>query len=168
MSNPTSARHLSIRKALGNFGTGVTVVTTLGESGRKVGVTANSFNSVSLEPFIILWSLLKTSPSLAAFDGCGRFVVNVLSVDQVDLSRRFASPIADKFEGVSHRPGLEDLPILADCASTCECVTTQRIEVGDHILFLGEVQRFDFEPKPTLLYYQGQYAQGVPLDLTTV
>ena len=168
MSNPTSARHLSIRKALGNFGTGVTVVTTLGENGRKVGVTANSFNSVSLEPFIIVWSLLKTSPSLAAFDSCGRFVVNVLSVDQVDLSRRFASPIADKFEGVSHRPGLEGLPILADCASTFECVTKQRIEIGDHILFLGEVQHFDFEPKPALLYYQGQYAQGVPLDLTTV
>ena len=82
------AHHLDIRKALGNFGTGVTVVTTLGENGRKVGVTANSFNSVSLEPFIIVWSLLKTSPSLAAFDSCWRFVVNVLSVDQVDLSRR--------------------------------------------------------------------------------
>lgn len=168
MSKSTTARHLSIRKALGNFGTGVTVVTTLAQDGRKVGVTANSFNSVSLEPFIVLWSLLRTSPSLSAFDHCGRFVVNVLCVDQVPLSRQFASQTTDKFEGVSHRPGLEGLPVLADCASTFQCRTTQRLEVGDHILFLGEVLQFESEPKPTLLFHQGQYAQGVPLDLTTV
>jgi flavin reductase (DIM6/NTAB) family NADH-FMN oxidoreductase RutF len=168
MKTSPPAHHLDIRKALGNFGTGVTVVTTLASDGRKVGVTANSFNSVSLEPFIVLWSLLRTSPSLAAFDHSGRFVVNVLSVDQVEVSRRFASPATNKFEGIEHHTGLAGLPILQGCASTFECVTTQRLDVGDHILFLGEVAQFQSQAKPTLIFCQGQYAQSLPLDLSTV
>ncbi len=163
MNTKTDASPLDMRKALGNFGTGVTVVTTLAADGRPVGVTANSFNSVSLEPFIVLWSLLKTSPSLAAFEQRQQFVVNVLSVDQVHLSQRFASPVSDKFAGVDHAPGELGLPVLQGCASVFECQTTQQLVVGDHVLFLAEVIDFHFEPKPTLLYCQGRYAQGIPL-----
>src|SRR6218665_3033067 len=124
-----------LRQALGAFGTGVTVVTTLDPESRPVGVTANSFNSVSLDPPIVLWSLRNTSPSRGAFDACGRFVINVLTLEQVPLSRRFATPIPDKFQGVPHAAGQQGLPVLAECAAVFECRTEQRLEVGDHILY---------------------------------
>jgi 3-hydroxy-9,10-secoandrosta-1,3,5(10)-triene-9,17-dione monooxygenase reductase component len=129
-----------------------------------VGVTANSFSSVSLDPPIVLWSLRRASPSLAAFDASGRFVINVLTLQQVELSRRFASPVADKFTGVSHSPGLGGLPVVQDCAAVFECRTEQRLEVGDHILFLGQVEAYGHRVGPTLLYCQGQYAHSVALD----
>jgi 3-hydroxy-9,10-secoandrosta-1,3,5(10)-triene-9,17-dione monooxygenase reductase component len=129
-----------------------------------VGVTANSFSSVSLDPPIVLWSLRRASPGLAAFDASGRFVINVLTLQQVELSRRFASPVADKFTGVSHSPGLGGLPVLQDCAAVFECRTEQRLEVGDHILFLGRVEAYGHRVGPTLLYCQGQYAQSAALD----
>lgn len=157
-----------LRKALGNFGTGVTIVTTLAFDGKPVGITANSFSSVSLTPPIILWSLLKTSPSLQAFDGCGRFVINVLALNQVALSRRFATPQADKFEGVHYQPGLGGLPVIDGCASVFQCHTIQRMEVGDHILFLGEVEDYQHHDRATLLFCRGQYAQSTGLELSPV
>lgn len=153
-----------LRRALGRFGTGVTIVSTLDATGAPVGVTANSFSSVSLEPPIVLWSLRSASPSLAAFDATGRFVINVLALPQLELSRRFASPVADKFEGVEHAPGLAGLPVVCGCAAVFECRTEQRLEVGDHILFLGRVEAYGHQVGPTLLYCQGQYAQGLSLD----
>jgi len=153
-----------LRRALGRFGTGVTIVSTLDAQGAPVGVTANSFSSVSLEPPIVLWSLRRASPSLAAFDATGRFVINVLALEQVELSRRFASPLADKFAGVGHTPGLGGLPVVDGCAAVFECRTEQRLEVGDHILFLGLVEAYGHQVGPTLLYCQGQYAQGVNLE----
>lgn len=155
---------LQLRRALGSFGTGVTVVSTLAPGGRLVGVTANSFSSVSLDPPIVLWSLNRHSPNLAAFDGCGRFVINVLSLDQVTLSRRFASRLPDKFSGVDHRCGIAGLPVLEGAAAHFECSTEQRIEVGDHILFLGRVEAFEHRSGAGLLYCQGRYAQGVGLE----
>lgn len=156
-----------LRQALSAFGTGVTVVTTLDGEARPVGVTANSFNSVSLEPPIVLWSLRKSSPSLPAFDACGRFVINVLTLDQVPLSRRFASPVPEKFHEVAHAPGTHGLPVLAGCAAVFECQTAQRHEVGDHILYLGRVEAYHHRPGPALLFCQGRYAQGVSLALDT-
>lgn len=154
-----------LRRALGRFGTGVTIVSTLDAQGLPVGVTANSFSSVSLEPPIVLWSLRRASPSLAAFDATSRFVINVLALDQLELSKRFASPVADKFVGVDHTKGLGGLPVVDGCAAVFECRTQQRLEVGDHILFLGLVESYGHQTGPTLLYCQGQYAQGVSLDL---
>jgi flavin reductase (DIM6/NTAB) family NADH-FMN oxidoreductase RutF len=155
-----------LRKALGNFGTGVTIVTTLANDGKPVGMTANSFSSVSLEPPIILWSLLKTSPSLQAFDDCGRFVINVLALEQVDLSKRFATPQPDKFNGVQYQAGLGGLPVIDGCASVFQCRTVQRMEVGDHILFLGEIESYDHQDRATLLFCRGQYAQSAGLALS--
>ncbi|MFM8769374.1 MAG: flavin reductase family protein [Rubrivivax sp.] len=152
-----------LRRALGRFATGVTIVSTLDSAGAPLGVTANSFSSVSLEPPIVLWSLRRASPSLAAFDATGRFVINVLSLDQVELSRRFASSVADKFCGVDHDPGLAGLPVIAGCAAVFQCRTHQRLEVGDHILFLGRVEAYGHQLGPTLLDCQGQDAQGVDL-----
>jgi flavin reductase (DIM6/NTAB) family NADH-FMN oxidoreductase RutF len=88
MNTKQAFDRLDLRKALGSFGTGVTIVTTKSPDGRLIGVTANSFSSVSLDPAIVLWSLQKTSPSLAAYDDCGRFVINVLTLSQIEHSRR--------------------------------------------------------------------------------
>jgi flavin reductase (DIM6/NTAB) family NADH-FMN oxidoreductase RutF len=150
-----------LRNAFGSFGTGVTVVTSGTAQTRLVGVTANSFSSVSLDPPIVLWSLVKRSPSLDVFDQTERFVVNILSLDQVDLSKRFSSPaVTNKFEGLDHGFGLGGLPVLHDCAATLECKTIQRLEVGDHILFLGQVESYAYERKPTLMFCQGSYVQA--------
>lgn len=150
-----------LRNAFGSFGTGVTVVTSGNQDSRLVGVTANSFSSVSLDPPIVLWSLVKGSPSLDVFDQTERFVINILSLEQVDLSKRFSSAaVTNKFEGVDYTPGLGGLPVLGDCVATLECKTTERLVVGDHILFLGLVEKYAYERKPTLLFCQGNYLQG--------
>ncbi len=149
-----------LRNVFGSFGTGVTVVTSGQAASRRVGVTANSFSSVSLSPPIVSWSLLAASPSLDVFDRAGRFVINILSVDQLHLSKRFASSVADKFEGVAFTPGLEGLPVLQDCVATIECRTTERLLVGDHVLFLGQVENYSYQRKPSLLFCQGAYVQG--------
>ena len=155
---------LELRRALGHFGTGVTIVSTRAADGRAVGVTVNSFNSVSLDPPIVLWSLSKASPSLAAFEAAGRFVIQVLAIDQVGLSRRFASRVPDKFDGVHHRYGLGGLPVIEGCTAAFECLTLEQRAVGDHILFLGHVEAFDQRHGTSLLYCQGRYAQGVSLE----
>jgi flavin reductase (DIM6/NTAB) family NADH-FMN oxidoreductase RutF len=167
---PTEALDpLSLRRALGSFGTGVTVVSSRAADGHLVGVTVNSFSSVSLDPPIVLWSLNRLSPSLPAFDHCGRFVVNVLAVDQGALSHRFSRPLpqgdADKFHGVPHRLTQEGLPVLAGSAAHFECLVLQRMVVGDHVLFLGEIEAFEHHRRVGLLYCQGRYAQGVHIDV---
>lgn len=155
-----------LRNALGSFGTGVTVVTSGSKQTRFVGVTANSFSSVSLEPPIVLWSLGSASPSLDIFDATGRFVINILALQQMDLSKRFSSNVADKFEGVDFHYGLDGLPVLNKCVATFECKTIQRLVVGDHVLFLGQVEKYFYERKPTLLFCQGNYLQGAECEVS--
>jgi len=162
LSPPFDKRDL--RNALGSFGTGVTVVTSGNNQSRLVGVTANSFSSVSLDPPIVLWSLGSASPSLDVFDTSGRFVINILSLQQIDLSKRFSSNVPDKFEGVDFSEGLEGLPVISNCVATIECKTIQRSVVGDHVLFLGQVEKYTYERKPTLLFCQGNYLQGAACE----
>jgi flavin reductase (DIM6/NTAB) family NADH-FMN oxidoreductase RutF len=148
-----------LRKALGSFGTGVTVVTSGNSQSRWVGVTANSFSSVSLEPPIVLWSLVSTSPNLEVFDQTERFVINVLALEQVELSKQFSKPLTDKFAGVDCVEGLGGVPVIQNCVATFECKTVQRTLVGDHVLFLGQVENYVYEGKTPLLFCQGQYVQ---------
>jgi flavin reductase (DIM6/NTAB) family NADH-FMN oxidoreductase RutF len=101
---------------------------------------------------------------LDVFDASGRFVINILSLQQVDLSKRFSSNVTDKFEGVDFCDGLEGLPVLNDCVATIECKTIQRTVVGDHVLFLGQVEKYSYERKPTLLFCQGNYLQGAACE----
>ena len=162
--SPPAFDKRDLRHALGSFGTGVTVVTSGNKQTRFVGVTANSFSSVSLEPPIVLWSLGSASPSLDIFDATGRFVINILSLQQMDLSKRFSSNVVDKFEGVDLRDGLDGLPVLNECVATFECKTIQRTVVGDHVLFLGQVEKYTYERKPTLLFCQGNYLQGAECE----
>jgi flavin reductase (DIM6/NTAB) family NADH-FMN oxidoreductase RutF len=114
---------------------------------------------VSLDPPIVLWSLVSTSPSLEVFDQSGRFVINVLALHQIDLSKQFSKTLADKFAGVEFKEGLDGLPVIQNCVATFECKTIQRTVVGDHVLFLGQVENYVYESKTPLLFCQGNYVQ---------
>ncbi|MEH6548858.1 MAG: flavin reductase [Pseudomonadales bacterium] len=149
---------ISFRDALGQFATGVTIITAVDADGTPVGVTANSFNSASLDPPLVLWSLGRRSGTLSAFTQAEYFAVHILSADQIELSNRFAAPRSDKFEGIETTEGLGGVPLLDGCAARFECKTAYQYEGGDHIIFVGEVQRFEKADTPTLLYHQGKYA----------
>jgi flavin reductase (DIM6/NTAB) family NADH-FMN oxidoreductase RutF len=149
-----------LRNVLGCFGTGVTVVTTIGASGERIGLTANSFSSVSLDPPIVLWSLGKQSRNLPVFHESGRFVINVLGVDQLHLSNKFAKPADDRFADVEYVEGLGGLPVIQGCAANIECETISAQEVGDHILFLGKIMRYSHLKKDSLLFCNGAYARA--------
>jgi 3-hydroxy-9,10-secoandrosta-1,3,5(10)-triene-9,17-dione monooxygenase reductase component len=153
----------AFRSALGTFATGVTIVTTQtdGETPTDVGITANSFNSVSLDPPMILWSLARKAMSLPAFMANPCFAVHVLAADQDELSQRFATQGADKFSGLDVERGVGNVPLLTGCAARFQCRTAFRHEGGDHIIFVGEVASFDAGQKPPLLYHAGRYAMAV-------
>lgn len=158
---PMSLDAQAFRVALGAFATGVTIVTTCHE-GVDVGLTANSFNSVSLNPPMVLWSLGKTSRSLAVFAGASHFAVHILSLDQEPLSGRFATRGADKFRGLDCGRGRGDVPLLEGCVARFQCRKIFEYEGGDHIIFVGEVLAFDHVDKPPLLFHGGKYAATAP------
>ena len=145
-----------LRRAFGQYATGVTVVTTRDDAGRPWGMTANSFTSVSLNPPLVLWAAAKSSPSLAAFQGASTFAVNVLASDQHHLSRQFATSGAEKFEGVD-LAGADGPPVLADVVAHFVCRTTQAIDAGDHVVFLGEVESYAAEGGEPLVFHSGGY-----------
>lgn len=147
------------RKALGAFATGVTVVTTRDQSNLDVGLTANSFNSVSLDPPMVLWSLGKKSRSLPTFRKEKYFAVHILSQDQEELSGRFARSGEDKFAGIALERGPDDIPLLSDFAARFICRTAYQYEGGDHIIFVGEVEDFVHTDLPPLLFHGGRYGQ---------
>jgi flavin reductase (DIM6/NTAB) family NADH-FMN oxidoreductase RutF len=148
---------LLLRQVLGVFPTGVTVMTTCAEDGRFVGVTVNSFNSLSLNPPLILWSLSRRSGSLGPFLAAKHFAVNVLAQDQVAVSRRFASRAIDKFQDVEVEVGLDGIPLIAGCAAYIECRTWSSQAAGDHELFIGRVQRVQASGRPPLVFAAAGY-----------
>lgn len=152
----------ALRRAFGSFATGVTVITTVDRMGRRWGMTANSFSSVSLDPPLVLWSQALTAPSHAAFRESGRFAINILSEEQVEASRRFATAGADKFQGIRVRSGLAGIPLLEDCVAWIECTTEAVHPGGDHALFLGRVQRFDHADRRPLVFALGRYSTARP------
>ncbi len=150
--------HRSFRNALGRFVTGVTIVTTLDGAGRPVGLTANSFNSVSLDPPMVLWSLALRSRNLPVFEAARHFAVNILASDQRALSDRFARPVADRFAGVAWRPGQSGVPVLDGVTAVFECINESRVAGGDHLVFLGRVRAFEHFDREPLIYHSGRYA----------
>ena len=146
------------RRVMSCFVTGVTVVTTVDARGAKVGLTVNSFNSLSLDPPLVLWSLGLGSPLLPVFEESSHFAVNVLSEDQVDVSQRFALRAVDKFSDLKVRPGLGGAPLLPDCVAWIECRRHVQQRHGDHMLFIGEVERMACGPGRPLLFMHGHYA----------
>lgn len=147
----------ALRTALGLFATGITVVTTRALTGQLAGLTVNSFSALSLEPPLVLWSLRCSSPSLPVFQGVERFVVNVLAEAQVEVSRRFASPVPDKFDGVAHAESPWGLPLLHGAAAWFECRTVSQQMAGDHCLFIAEVESFTASELAPLLFHAGGY-----------
>ena len=152
----------AFRRALGNFATGVTVITAQDDEGNRVGVTANSFNSVSLDPALILWSIDKRSRSQDVFLKTSHFTVNVLSVDQINVSNNFARPIEDKFAEMEYREGAGGSVVLENCAAHFECELYQTLDGGDHIILIGKVIHFSDNGKAPLLYHQGAYSAVLP------
>lgn len=146
-----------LRNALGRFTTGVTVVTCRDAQGQWVGLTANSFNSLSLDPPLVLWSLRSASPAMAAFVAAPRFAVNVLAEAQVEVSRRFASKAEDRFAEGVWALGDHGAPVLAGCAAVFECETVSQQPAGDHQLFIGRVLACTEAPVPPLVYQAGHY-----------
>ncbi len=146
-----------LRSALGRFTTGVTVVTCCDAQGRFVGLTANSFNSLSLDPPLVLWSLRSASPSMAAFEAAPRFAINVLAEAQVELSRRFASRTEDRFAEGVWALGEHGAPVLAGCAAVFECETVSHQVAGDHRLFIGHVLACQEAALPPLVFQAGHY-----------
>ncbi|MES2535513.1 MAG: flavin reductase family protein [Pseudomonadota bacterium] len=146
------------RNALGTFGTGVTVITTRDDSGKLYGVTVSSFNAVSLDPPLILWSQSCGAPSNRVFQRAPHFVVNVLSAQQSDLSDRFARSSPDKFDGVDFSTTEEGIPVLAGTAGHFVCRNDYQLYGGDHTIFLARVLRFthDADTRP-LFFWKGQY-----------
>jgi 4-hydroxyphenylacetate 3-hydroxylase, reductase component len=147
----------ALRTALGAFATGVTVVTCRGADDGAIGLTVNSFNALSLDPPLILWSLRLASPSLAAFDAARHFAINVLAEAQVDVSRRFASPVGQKFDEGPWHEGLHRVPVLGGCAAVFECELLSQQSAGDHRLYIGRVLKMQSQPVAPLVYHGGHY-----------
>lgn len=145
------------RRALSCFATGVAVVTTLDGNGDRVGMTISSFNSVSLDPPLVLWSIANDSYSYDAFIDAEYFAVNVLTMGQQALSDRFATRDADKFEGLEFREGLHGLPILPEYAACFECRREHRYFGGDHEIIVGRVLRLDDRETDPLIIYRGRF-----------
>ncbi|WP_213958731.1 MULTISPECIES: flavin reductase [unclassified Variovorax] len=152
----------TLRNAFGSFATGVTIVTTSGPAGSDIGLTANSFSSVSLDPPMVLWSLARTSANLDAFRNGTHFAVHILSADQEALSSRFASKIADRFEGVAIERGPAGIPLLPDCMARFACKVAYQYEGGDHVIFVGEILDFSHSARKPLVFHGGRYGMLLP------
>lgn len=147
------------RQLLGCFPTGVAVITTTTPDGRPVGLTCNSFSSVSLEPPLVLFSLRKASSLVEAFSESNGFAINILSQRQDALSARFASSkVLDKFAGVAWRAGPLAMPVIEDCLASFECHVHARHDAGDHYIFIGEVKHMHQGcTDQALVFYKGAY-----------
>lgn len=157
----------AFRTALGSFATGVTIVTTRDRNGVDVGLTANSFNSVSLNPPMVLWSLSNTSSSIDVFREADHFAVHILAADQDELSSQFSRKNIDRFGGVAVERGATGIPLLQGCASRFECRTSYRYEGGDHTIFVGEVTAFDQSDRRPLVFHGGRYGLVVKTEGAT-
>lgn len=154
-ASPTpSAR--DFRDALSQFATGVTIITTKLEDGSFIGLTASSFNSVSLNPPLVLWSLSQTAQCLPIFTGNSHYVINVLSTEQAHLAEKFSKQGEDRFKDLAFTLSPTGLPIIAGVAAWFECHNRSRYPEGDHVIFVGEVETCDVKPQKPLIFHGGR------------
>ena len=152
------------RSALGMFATGVTIITARGPEGGLVGLTANSFNSVSLSPPLVLWSLAQRAGSMPVFSRGSHYAINILAADQKDLAQRFATRDIDRFAGVAWREGVGGAPVLEGVAAVFECANRSQYEEGDHVIFVGEVERCRRRAEALpLIFHGGRYYTELPI-----
>lgn len=159
-SSAFDTRHF--RDALSQFATGVTVITTRLEDGTFIGLTASSFNSVSLTPPLVLWSLNQGANSLPVFTGNSHYVINILAANQGELAYKFARPGKNRFEDVEFTLSPTGLPVLAGVAAWFECHNRSRYPEGDHVIFVGEVENCDVCPQEPLVFHGGRFLTGKP------
>jgi len=146
-----------LRESLGAFATGVTIVTTLAPPDEKVGMTVNSFNSVSLDPPLILWSIGRDSNCFDAFMNAKSFAVHVLNKNQMALSNKFAQTGIDKFKGIECEAGLDGVPILSEFSVCFQCTTENLYDGGDHVIVIGRVKSIENRHQDPLVFYKGNY-----------
>lgn len=147
-----------LRHVFGDFPTGVTIITTLDAGKNPIGLTISSFTSVSLDPPLILWCMTRDSNMLGEFEACTHFAVNILAADQADLSRRFAMPSDERFDGIAFEQGEGGVPLLSGCTARLQCRNTAQHDGGDHVIFVGEITSFDQTEKSALAFSRGKYA----------
>lgn len=148
----------ALRRALGRFATGVCIVTTLDRQGRRIGMTVNSFSSVSLAPPLVLFSIARASRSFSDWMAADRYAINVLTAQQAELSNRFARPDGDKWAGLAVETGHGDVPLLPGAAARFECVSERRYAGGDHVILVGRVIAFEAAAEmDPLCFYAGRY-----------
>lgn len=157
-AEPTGDAQRDLRTALGRFPTGVAVITALDADGVAIGLTVSSFNTVSLEPPLVVWSLQLCSRHLATFDTTHRYAINVLSAGQAEVSNLFASSLDRPFDAVAWAPGLSGVPLLVGCCAWFEADNFQQLDGGDHRLYIGRISRFAADPVPApLVFHDGDY-----------
>ncbi|OWT61721.1 flavin reductase family protein [Candidimonas nitroreducens] len=144
------------RGALGAFATGITVVTARSPNGQDFGLTATSFNSVSLDPPMILWSLDRGSSNAEAFSKVDAFAIHVLAADQEHICKQFSTKGIDRFAGIDCTRGQAGMPLITDCAAVFECRIAHRYDGGDHIIIVGEVLSYVATHKSPLIFYRGK------------
>jgi len=156
-----STEHRSLRDAFGQFATGVTVVTTCDESGKPIGLTANSFASVSLEPPLVSWCVDKSSTRYSEFRHADYFTISVLTADQEELSDLFAMRSWDDtvFDDTEWFAGLNGVPQLPNVSARFHCRTEHRYQGGDHMIVVGAVLEYESHAQKPLLFFQGEYQQ---------
>lgn len=152
------------RNALGTYATGVTIITAAAPDGKPYGLTCNSFASVSLNPPLVLWSLVVYSSSLTIFQNASHFTVNVLGASQQALANKFAKSSDDKFIGVDWAPGLGGAPVLAESVANFQCRSVNRYYGGDHVIFLGAVEAYTYNAKEPLLFARGTFGRFLAGD----
>jgi flavin reductase (DIM6/NTAB) family NADH-FMN oxidoreductase RutF len=168
-ANELASDHSSIdprdfRSALGTYATGVTIITAASADGKPYGITCNSFASVSLNPPLVLWSLVLYSSSLSVFQNASHFAVNVLGASQQALANRFAKSSDDKFTGIEWTPGLGNAPLLKESVANFQCRAADRYYGGDHVIFLGAVEAYVYSRREPLLFARGGYGRFLPDD----
>lgn len=146
-----------IRNLLGQFATGVTIITTRGQDGRKIGMTANSFSSLSLDPPLVLWSLSKTAPSLPDFVHAEHFAIHMLAQEHHQLSGHFARGAEDKFAGIAYQECDAGVPLLDDALATLLCRNVNQYEGGDHLIFIGQIEHYQQRMGEPLVFHAGKY-----------
>ena len=158
-SSPIDPR--DFRNALGTYATGVTIITAAGADGKPYGITCNSFASVSLNPPLVLWSLVLYSSSLSVFQNASHFAVNVLGASQQALANKFAKSSEDKFVGVDWTSGIGNAPLLMNSVANFQCRAVNRYYGGDHVIFLGAVEAYAYNRNEPLLFARGGYGRFV-------
>ena len=146
------------RNALGQFATGVAVVTALAPDGSKIGLTISSFNSASLTPPLVLWSLMKTASSMPLFETLSHYAVNVMGAHQKELALQFSRKGIDRWAGVEFEMGVTGVPLIAGAVASFECRNGPHHDAGDHVILVGEVAHCQHVAGvPPLLYHGGNF-----------